>query len=166
MRTFRHLLVAVPLLVAFAIPAANAAVEVDFVNPDKFVDAAVHRGPSKERERTFTALRQHIEKLGDRYLKPGQVLKVEVLDLDRAGRVEWWQPQLHDARIMRDVDSPSMKVRYTLAENGTVITSGEERIGSPGYLWGPRASTLSTDSLKYEKTMLQDWFHNRFGKSI
>lgn len=145
--------------------SAAGPVQVTFTNPDKFTDAYPHRYGTKERDAVLKALTKHMEKVGGRYLKPGQTLKIEVLDLDLAGRVEWWHPNNYDIRYMRDIDSPAMKVRYTLDENGTVLANGEERLTDMNYLMGLAAISSNSDPLKYEKAMLDDWFRNRFGKN-
>ncbi len=142
-----------------------APVQVTFTNPEKFLDASPHRYGAKERDATLQKLARHMEGQGARYLKPGQVLKIEVLNVDLAGRVEWWHPNANDLRIMRDIDSPSMKVRYSLEENGVVAASAEEWIADRMYLMGASVLGGSSDSLKYEKAMLNDWFRHRFGKN-
>lgn len=166
MKTLKHLLVFAVVTVPMAVASvAQAGVDVTYANPEKFIDASSQRGyGGKERDRTLRELTRHMESQGERYLKPGQTLKIEVLDLDLAGRVEWWHPNAYDIRIMRDIDSPSMKVRYSLEENGAVIASGEEWVSDKSYLMGIGAR-YSNDSLVYEKTMLNDWFRNRFGKT-
>jgi hypothetical protein len=152
-------LLAAPLAPALA---ATSNVEVRYVDPQKFHDAGLHgtRG-AKDVDRTLNELTKHIEKQAERYLKAGQSLKIEVLDVDLAGRVEWWRPNLHDARIMRDIDSPYIKLRYTLIENGQTLASGEERVSDLDYL---RSSpwTGRNETLKYEKDMLKDWMRKRF----
>jgi len=166
MKTFKHLFVLAAVAVPLAAPlAAQAAVEVTFTNPDKYIDARPrgHTG-TKDRDAALVKLRQHLEKQGERLLKSGQDLKIEVLDVDLAGRVDWWRTHLHDIRIMRNVDSPAMKVRYTLTENGTVLASGEEWMRDLSYLNGITAVANSNDPLKYEKTMLTDWLRKRFAK--
>lgn len=166
MKTFQRLLFLVALAAPLAVPmAAQAAVEVTYTNPDKFFDVGPYgRYGSKERAAVLSKLRAHMESLDGRYLKPGQTLKIEVLDLDLAGRLEWWHPSAYDIRIMRAVDSPSMKVRYVLEENGATRLSGEERISDMTYLMGLHSAGRNSDTLTYEKTMLSDWFRNRFGK--
>lgn len=143
--------------------AATSNVEVSYVNPQKFQDAGMEgtRGV-RDVGRTLDALTKHFEKAGARYLKPGQSLKVEVLDLDLAGRVEWWRTNFHDARILRDIDSPMIKLRYTLTEDGRTVSSGEERVRDLDYLWGIRPWIGQHEALKYEKNMLNDWFRARF----
>ena len=44
------------------------------------------------------------------------------------------------------------------------VASGEEWVSDKSYLMGIGAR-YSNDSLVYEKTMLNDWFRNRFGKT-
>ena len=142
---------------------ASKNVDVTFTNPDKYTDAAPHRGPSKERDGTLRQLGTYVEKVGGKYLTPGQKLSIEVLDLDLAGRVEWWHGPATDIRIMRNIDSPAMKVRYTLTENGVEKASGEERISDMSYLFSPTSIMNDGDPLKYEKSMLRDWLRKRFG---
>jgi len=166
MKTMKSFALLAALATALGAPvAANAAVDVSFTNPDKFVDASPRGYRSdKERNRVMDQIRQHLEKQGARYLKPSQSLQIEVLDIDLAGRVEWWRHNAHDIRIIRDIDSPSMKLRYTLSENGQTLATGEERVRDLGYLMGINVTLGSHDPLKYEKTMLNDWFRKRFAK--
>ncbi len=165
MRTLKSLTALAALAVSMAVSGiAQAAVEVTFTNADKYIDAS-SRGDfrGKADQAILDKLRRHLEREGERHLKPGQTLKIEVLDLDLAGRVEWWQINAHDVRFMRDIDSPSMKLRYTLSENGATLDSGEERIRDLGYLMGINMIN-SQDSLRYDKAMLTDWFRKRFTK--
>ncbi len=154
-----------PCAVATAAPeSTGASVDVTFTDPDKYIDAKPHERGTKERDAALVKLRQHLEKQSARFLKPDQKLQIEVLDIDLAGRVDWWNPQAYDIRVMRDIDSPSMKVRYTLTENGAVLASGEERISDLGYLQNITGTASSNDPLKYDKAMLTDWFRKRFAK--
>ena len=166
MKTLKYLPVLAVLAASAVAPiAAQAAVDVTFTNPDKFIDASPRAyGGGKADAPTLAKLRQHLEKQGERYLKPGQILKIEVLDLDLAGRVEWWHAGANDIRFMRDIDSPSMKVRFTLVENGATLVSGEERIRDLGYLMGINVASGASDPLKYDKAMLTEWFRKRFAK--
>ncbi len=166
MRTLKSLIVLSALGLALAAPVgAQAAVEVIFTNSDKFIDASPRGyGRGKADPAILARLRQHLEKQGERYLKPGQTLKVEVLDLDLAGRVEWWHPSAYDIRFMRDIDPPAMKVRYTLVENGASLASSEEWVRDLSYLMNINAVHGTYDGLKYEKAMLTAWFRKRFAK--
>ena len=66
----------------------------------------------------------------------------------------------YDARILRGVTWPRMKLRYALKENGRVVLSAEEAIADLNYLSSPTFYGPS-DSLRYEKRMLDDWFRAR-----
>ena len=71
--------------------AANARIKVSFVEPERFTDAGLHSEyGAKSRSATLTGIQQHLERLGERYLQPGQDLTIEVIDIDLAGRFELW----------------------------------------------------------------------------
>ncbi len=165
MRGLKYLLVLAAVAAPLALPVAAKAgpVEVVFVNPNKFHDASPSGFSGKERDSTLNEIRVFLEKKAAAYLRPGQSLKIEVLDVDLAGRTEPWNVRLPDVRIMRDIDSPSMKVRYVLEENAMVSDGGEERISDMSYLWGVRPARYEGDRLKYEKVMLDKWLRKRFG---
>ena len=153
------------LAVLAAPMTAMAGVEVTFTAPENFTDASPRGNKNlRETQRVMDQLSQYLSKQAARYLRSGQDLKVEVLDIDLAGRVEWWRTNLYDVRIMRDIDAPAIKLRYTLSENGATLTSGEEWVRDLGYLMGINVVTGSQDSLKYEKAMLGTWLRNRFAK--
>ena len=163
MKAFKTIAVMSALGLSLAAPlSASAAVDVTFADPAKFTDATPDGfGSDKARDRVLTQLRSHIEKQAARALKPGQDLKVEVLDVDLAGRVEWWNARFNDVRILRDIDSPAIKLRYTLTEGGRTLASGEERVTDLGYLWGSNPWIGSSQELRYEKAMLSDWLRKR-----
>lgn len=153
------------VLVAFALAAATPAladVQVTFTSPESYRDAAPRRGSgTRERDHVLKRLEAYMQKLGERYLAVGETLHVEVLDLDLAGREEWWHAP-YDLRVLRDITAPSMKVRYTLLRGGETVASGEERITDRHYLMGGSSLGLDNDALRYEKEMLRDWFRRRF----
>ncbi len=144
--------------------SAQAAVEVAFVHPERYSDAGLDRGYGPAtRDPVLKGIREHLERLGARYLKPNQTLKIDVLDIDLAGRFEWWRPYAYNVRIMRGVTWPRVAMRYTLEENGTTVLSAEEAVMDLNYQMR-LGTSLSSDPLRYEKEMLGDWFRNRFGK--
>jgi hypothetical protein len=160
MRCTTRLIIA-GLAIALSAPAA-AAVNVSFVEPERYSDAGFRRSHDPaERERVFGDIRQHLERLGERYLKPSQTLKIEVLDIDLAGRFEPWRPFAYDVRFKRSITWPRMTLRYALEEGGRVAASAEESIADLDYLAHADLRT-SSDPLRYEKAMLDDWFRARF----
>ena len=133
-----------------------------FERPDSFTDAAL-RGNLGVDPNAF-ALREIgsiMRRLGDRHIAPGQVLTIRVLDVDLAGELEPVR-SASGLRVMRDGTWPRIRVRYTLAGNGRTLKQGEETIAGLDYL-RTAGGRLSTDPLRFEKAMLQDWFRERFG---
>jgi hypothetical protein len=160
MQSWRALLMAT--VVAVLLPTvAHAAVRVTFVAPERYRDSDFRS--ASQRAGILGELKGHIERLGDRYLKRGQTLTIEVLDIDLAGRYEPWRPNLSHARIMRDTTPPMMKLRYTLQQNGRVVRRGSETVTDMNYLmWN--SGRFSSERLTYEKEMLTDWFQARFSR--
>lgn len=141
------------------LPALAGTAQVTFTAPESYADASLHRGDGKARARNLEALERHIVHLAAR-LPEAQVLAVEVLDLDLAGRRE---PRLspYDIRVMRGITPPRIALRFTLSENAQVLESGEVTLRDMAYL--DRATSLSdNDPLRYEKRLLTDWFRKTF----
>lgn len=138
---------------------AAGTVEVSLVEPTRFSDAG--RDPVESRRNEDTLVR-HLEGLGERYLATGQVLKIDVLDLDLAGTVRPSRRGTGDIRIVRGgADAPHIRVRYSLAAGGQVVKSAEEVVTDLNYL-GHAAGQTTGDPLRLEKRMLDDWFKARF----
>lgn len=136
------------------------------MHPETFSDANLRGGyGEKARAPALDGIRKHLERLGERYLKPDQNLTIEVLALGRAGRLEPWHANAYDVRYMRKITWPRMTLRYTLVQNGIAPAQGEETIGDMNYLMDAGAR-LSSDSLRSEKTMLDDWFRKRFVRGL
>lgn len=149
------------LLLSLAAPNALAGdVGVAFLAPEKYQDVGIHQ---HDIDRNLRALEQHLQKLGKQLLPPTQTLKLEILDIDLAGRYEPWQPPpLHEVRVMRSNAAtwPLIKLRYTLSEDSRVLKQGEESVTDMNYL--DRIKTYDdSDPLHYEKRMLEDWFRDR-----
>jgi hypothetical protein len=149
------------LALAAGAGAASAAVEVSFQHPERYTDAGLYwqHGP-KAQAPTLKGIRRHLEKLSARYLRPGQSLRIQVLDIDLAGRYEPWRPFASDVRIMREITWPRIALRYELEQNGQVVASAEETLRDMNYLMRPRMGS-SGDPLYFEKVMLDDWFRRR-----
>lgn len=156
--------------VAMAVFAALAAVSlthpvragvlVNFVNPENYHDFDTE-GPAV-RATMLNEIRQTFVELGATYLKPGQTLKIDVLDIDRAGFADQ-RPMRGDLRIITNgTPPPRFKVQYTLQQNGKTLARAQETISDINYLQNSDAR-FSTGWLFYEKATLRDWFGTRFG---
>ncbi|NNG24787.1 DUF3016 domain-containing protein [Telluria aromaticivorans] len=142
-------------LLALGAGAASAGVTVNYVESDKFADLPF---APWEREEVLRDLADHFAKLG-KALPPGVDLKVDITEIDLAGRE---YPNARSGRELRVLngmaDWPMIELRYTLTSNGQVVGSGSERLSDMSYL--NRISRFSdSDSLRYEKRMIDDWFN-------
>ena len=148
--------------VAFA-AAANASagtVDVQFVNPSNYVDAGTS---SWDEEDNMKALANYLQKLGQHWLSPGQVLKVDVLDLDLAGTVRASRRDAEPIRVIRGrTDVPRITLRYTLTADGRVLQSAQEVLTDLNYGRGLPAQR-DYSGLYNEKKMLERWFRTQFG---
>ncbi len=139
---------------------APSNVTVNFIKLDKFTDATYENRISS-REQVGRDLATYLGELGRRYLPADQQLEIEITDVDLAGRYEPWNVQATDVRFMRDVTWPRIGLKYRLLEGGTEIAKAAESISDMNYL--TRVGLRSTsDRLRHEKAMLEEWFRGRF----
>jgi hypothetical protein len=143
---------AAALLVAAG--AASAGVTVDYVKPDEFLDMGFS---TQERARILKDVAAHFATLG-KQLPAGQDLKVTITDIDLAGRMEPRRWAMDDIRIMRGgADWPTMRLSYTLEQDGQVLRSGKDELKN--MMYQQRINRyFSSDALRYEKQMIDDWF--------
>lgn len=141
----------------------TAQVEVHFDHPEHFRDASL-RGPGYQRgadAEVMKVLTAHLQKLGQRYLHPGQQLLIDIRDIDLAGRYEPWQQQAYDVRFMREITWPAIDLSYSLTQPGQPMQKADEHLSDKMYLSRP-GRLGSSDRLFAEKAMLDDWFGQRF----
>ncbi|QUS42388.1 DUF3016 domain-containing protein [Tardiphaga alba] len=148
------------LIVAISIPAhAMAGVIVRFIDPDRFTDAGTNGFRSAD-PGTLAEIKAYLQRLGGRFLAPGQNLTIDILDIDLAGAYEPWRGGgLGDVRITRDITPPRFKLRYVLTEKGRRTRSGEETLSDMNYQMNGR---FGSDRFVYEKALLDDWFRRMF----
>jgi hypothetical protein len=160
MNATRRIALVIAMAACLAGPAA-AAVSVSYGDPDRFTDAADRNTDPRD---VATSLADHLNALGQRYLRPGDDLRVRILDVDRAG-----SPRLNlptEIRVVRgDSDFPCIDIGFDLVSNGRSVASGRERVCDRNYLTFRRVDRRYSpnDPLVYETIMLDDWFRNRFG---
>jgi hypothetical protein len=143
--------------------AAAAEVRVSFVGAAHYTDANLYNGYGEAaRAPALREIEQTLDRLGQRYLRQGQTLAIEVLDIDLAGRFEPWHMLAYDVRFMRDITWPRIKLRYRLTENGQPARTGEENISDQTYLM--HAGRTTGQVMPYEKAMLESWFQRHFAE--
>lgn len=153
---------ALPALLAIALVAVGAparaagTVTVNFIQPDRYADVGVG---AVERQRNLDALKRHFVALGNR-LPDGQVMTIDVLEVDLAGEVQPWRRN-PDLRVLKGgADWPRMTLRWTLEGGGQPLRRGEDRLADMGYLShlvGPPAG----EPLAYDRRMVDAWFRDR-----
>lgn len=91
-------------------------------------------------------------------LGPGERLEVHITDIDRAGDYEYGARRADFVRVVRDVYPPRISLRYTLYDaGGQVADSGERRLTDPGFLSSGIGLPSSSDPLRHEKRLVDDW---------
>jgi hypothetical protein len=138
---------------------AGAMVTVSFTNPERYTDIGWYRDEPNDEMKEIEA---HLKRLGERYLSPDQLLKIEVLDVDLAGTWSLSRRFGQGVRIMRGKsDWPRIELHYVLEAGGRVLVDQQEKVSDLGYpeLQG---GLHSSQSLPYEKQMLDAWFRRRF----
>ncbi len=140
---------------SFLAGSAVAGVTVNYIKPDSFNDMP---WSANDRAEVLKNITEHFTKLGAK-LPADQDLKIDVTDIDLAGRIE---PNAHfsrsDLRVLRGgADWPSMRLHYVLESKGAVLQSGDEKLSDMTYLDHYNHYT-SNEPLRYEKKMIESWF--------
>jgi hypothetical protein len=135
---------------------AVAAVKVVFANKAHYTDAKQYDVDAKG------AISAHLQRLGARYLGSGATLTVTVLDLDLAGQdLSTMGPSR--LRVYNGATPPKIRLRYRLERNHKVVAAGEDSLSDQSYQSRPDVAR-SSDVLRYEKAMLDDWFREKFAR--
>jgi hypothetical protein len=145
---------------AMAVASEAPAVAVTYVAPESFVDSRLYRAPQQvASEPVLRELSAHLEDLGRRTLKPGDVLRVEIRDIDLAGRIVYGAGG--STRVMDRLSWPRIALGYVLERVGAPALRGEEIVADETYL-NRHGKLYPNAMLPYEKRMLDHWFKARF----
>jgi hypothetical protein len=150
---------------------AQAKVEIEWDKPEKYRDVKPNNQSRKRfRDATFEDINEYMNELS-LALPENQKLLMKVTDLDLAGQV--W-PASHlglgqgisDVRIVKNIDIPRINFSYKLLdESGEVVQQAEVKLKDMSFL--DRSHHLfKSESLRYEKSMLQRWFKQEFATYI
>lgn len=146
-----------------ALPAAGA-VSVAWADPATFTELRTSGNRQAAAEGDWlTKLAQHMRKQADKRLTPGNRLELTIVDIKRAGQYEPWLGfARQDIRMIRDIYPPRMTVRFReLDAAGNVVAEGERKLTDPAFLTNA-APLNDTDSLRYEKRMVDLWLRREF----
>lgn len=165
MKMLTTTLLALFTVVSFQNVAYAATSEVTWTDYEKYRDIqpSNNSGRKQFRERTFKNFEKHFTKLAEN-LPEGQVLKIEVTDVDLAG--DTLAGGIDRFRIVKDIYFPRLNFSYQLVNaDSSEIVSAEVVLKDMNFM---RGSSLKyrNDSLGYEKKMLDDWFFGVFKEHI
>lgn len=140
-------------------------VSVEWVDPAEFTEIRHSRNRWEARRGDWVRqLAEHLRESAEKRLPEGERLEVVITDIRRAGDFEPMRGAAMDhVRVMRDIYWPRMTlefIRYDAA--GSVIAQGERTISDPSYL-SSSIHGRSSDPLRYEKSMIDDWLRTELG---
>ena len=145
----------------------NAArVEVLFHEPENFTDLKdSYMASDKGREGYMDSLREYLQQNAVRRLPEGQKLSINFTDIDMAGDFEPWRgASASDVRIIKAIYIPRMKFIYSITDaQGGVVKEGKAELSDMNFQNNLSAAINSSDSLRYEKHMLDDWMRSELG---
>ncbi len=112
-------------------------------------------------------LAEHLRKETEKRLPEGERLEVTITDIDRAGKFEPGRSiHLDSVRIMREIYPPMIELSFKrYGADGQLIDEGERRLRDMMYLSNASIARTS-DSLRYEKSMIDDWARSEFGRPV
>lgn len=143
-------------------PAPRA--EVVYVEPEKFTDVRRSYSASEsDRDDILGQLREYFVEEGRRLLPEGNKVYITVTDVDMAGDFEPWHgARWDDVRIVKDIYPPKLNLSFRLTDaSGNVLKEGSRMLRDLSFMYRMPV-TFRDDSLKYEKTLIDDWFHSEF----
>ena len=144
---------AVTGLLALGAGAASAEVVVNYVQPERFSDLP---SVQRDRERALQALTRHFTRLGAR-LPPGQILRIDVENIDMAGREVPGRSVATPRTWNGALDWPRIQLQFEIESKGQIVRSGEADLRDMAYSYRAKRY-YDGDQLRFEKPMLDEWF--------
>lgn len=147
--------------------AADSRVEVTWNPPDELSEVRQAVRPQRQPPLEWLEkLAAHLRQRADPMLPAGERLKVTITDIKLAGDYEPWHgPRFDEVRIVKDIYPPRIDLHYALiGSDGTTLREGDAKLRDPAFL--SRSSANDSDSLRYEKRLLDDWLRREFGGQV
>lgn len=143
-----------------------ARVEVLFDHPENFTDLKdSYMATDRGRDAYAETIREYLQQNAARRLPEGQKLSITFTDIDMAGEFEPWRgPAASDVRIIKDIYIPRMKFTYRITDaQDAVIKEGKAELSDLNFQMNLPTSINSSDPLRYEKRLLDDWMRSELG---
>jgi len=142
----------------------ESAVAVSWSDPAQFTELRFSGNRwEAQRGNWVVEIAQAVRKSLEKQLAEGERVEVEITDIDRAGRYEpMLGPRMDSVRILRNIDAPRLDLTFRrYSAEGQLVDEGERKLRDMMYL--NNVNTLSsTDPLRYEKRMIDDWARREF----
>lgn len=161
----RGTMLALLMSLACAAHADAAKVNVDWTDAGQFSDTRQSMCRTRVKPQEWLGeLARYVESRASRIIGADQELNITITDIRRAGICEPWRgPSFDDIRIIKDIYAPSVDLRWSLTTNaGTLVRKGEAKLRDPAFL--QRGTLNSSDPLRYEKRLLDDWLRREFAR--
>lgn len=153
----RRLLPRLLFLASFAAACSQAlaggTVKVSFIEADKFADFGVVQS---QVDNYIQILGKILVGVGERNLRDGQSLTIQVLDVDLAGTAVPGTA-IDQVRVVQSFDWTRMHLRYELKTGDGPPVIGDEWVTSKGQTWRQGGEPLNN-----ERRMLDRWFQKTF----
>lgn len=138
-------------------------IQVSWNDPAQLSEVKQNGSRSREKSSYWLGELQKylVRKAGSRLVQ-GEHLEVRFTDVQLAGSYEPWRgPAFDTVRVVKDIYPPRIDLSFTLSDaNGNVIASGDRKLRDMAFL--SRGAVGDSDSLRYEKRLLDDWLSQEF----
>lgn len=139
-------------------------VSVQWTDPAQFSDIRLSGNRREARRGNWVRdIAEYLRKRATARLPQGDRLEVTITNIDRAGDYEPWRGMQRDSiRYMRDVYPPRIDLDFKLVgADGSIRAQGSRKLADISYLM--RSTRIGdTDSLRYEKQLIDDWLREEF----
>ncbi|HUD41523.1 MAG TPA: DUF3016 domain-containing protein [Dokdonella sp.] len=144
--------------------AADSRIEVSWNPPDELSEVRQAVRPQRQPPiEWLEKLAAHLRHRADQVVPAGERLQVRFTDIKLAGDYEPWHgPRFDEVRIVKDIYPPRIDLHYRLiGSDGATLREGDAKLRDPAFL--SRSNANDSDSLRYEKRLLDDWLRREFG---
>lgn len=139
---------------------SDSVVSIKWLNQDKYTDVRPsNESKSRFKKRVFSELTEQFEKSAAKTFPEGYHLKIDMLNVDLAGDIDYFFSPSHQAvRVIKEIYSPKLTFNYQLLDgNGTVIKAGEEKVRDMGFMNSSVPLRHRNSEFSYEKRLIDKW---------
>jgi Protein of unknown function (DUF3016) len=125
-------------------------------------DNPLQRGGWLRPEDWMKDLGDYLRARADLALPAGEQLQVTIDDIKLAGQFEPWRgPGAQDIRFLNDLSPPRIDLHYRMTTaDGATLREGQGKLRDQAYL--QRTVPATTDPLRYDKRLIDDWLRKEF----